>query len=131
MGIRMIKILELSASLDGGGVDKLLYDFCTRILDSNQDIQFDFVVTSEEEGIFEENLRTLGCEIFHVKQMSDDFLGYIKSLRKIMKKGKYDIIHDHMNQASMGSMIAGKIEKIPVRIAHAHTYIINETTRRK
>lgn len=124
----MIKVLELSASLDGGGVDRLLYDFTTRMMD---EIHFDFVVTSETEGILERDLRDRGSSIFHIHQMSGDFFGYLKNLDDIIKQGKYDIVHDHMNQASMGSMIVARLNKVPVRIAHAHTCMYGEKLSRK
>ena len=81
----MIKVLELSASLDGGGVDRLLYDFTTRMMD---EIHFDFVVTSETEGILEKDLRDRGSSIFHIHQMSGDFFGYLKNLDDIIKQSK-------------------------------------------
>lgn len=124
----MIKILELSASLDGGGVDRLLFDFCTRMMG---EMHFDFVVTSKREGILEKELREQGAQIFHIEQMSGNFVGYLRELNNIIKHGKYDIVHDHMNQAAMGSMLVAKLNKVPVRIAHAHTCIYNEQFIRK
>lgn len=126
-----MKVLMLCASLDGGGVDKLLYDFSTRIINNDPNCTFDFVVTAEDKGMYEDALELLGCKIFHVKQMSDGLFEYIEVLRKIMIRGRYDIIHDHMNQASMGSLIAAKLAGVHIRIAHAHTYIPDESIQRK
>ncbi len=123
----MIRVLEIAAALDGGGVDKLLYDFCSRIMDYDKSFCFDFIVTSETEGILEEQLKRKGCNIIHVRQMSGNFINYIKDLINIMRIGKYQIVHDHMNQASMGSMLAATYCKVPVRIAHSHTYIHTES----
>lgn len=124
----MIKILELSAALDGGGVDKLLFDFCSRL---NSEISFDFVVTSEKIGILEEPLKQKGCKIYHIPQMRGNLNTYIRMLKKIMKSGNYDIVHDHMNQAGIGSLWIAKILKVPVRIGHAHTRMINENFMKK
>ena len=124
----MIKVLELCASLDGGGVERLLFDFSTRMMD---DVQFDFVVTSPTEGILEQELQERGSKIFHIHQMSGDVFGYIGNLNRIIKQGNYDIVHDHMNQASMGSMFSAWLNRVPVRIAHSHTYIYGEKKIRK
>lgn len=127
----MMRVLEVTAALDGGGVDKLLYDFCSRIMEYDKSVHFDFVVTSETEGILEEPLTRMGCNIIHIHQMSGNIINYLKDLVNIIKKGKYQIIHDHMNQASMGSMLAAIYCKVPVRIAHCHTYIHTERVSRK
>ena len=55
-----MRILEITSDLDGGGVDRLLYDYCSRMTD---DIQFDFVVTSKTEGILEKPVQELGCKV--------------------------------------------------------------------
>ena len=127
----MMNILEISASLDGGGVDKLLFEFCRSILLKSKKYHFDFIVTSDNKGIFEKKLESMGCKIYHVKEMSKGFFAYVSRLHDIMINGKYDIVHDHMNQASMGSMISAKWARIPIRIAHVHTLIENERLLRK
>lgn len=124
----MIKVLELSASLDGGGVDRLLYDFCTRMHD---EFVFEFVVTAKDEGILERKLIQSGYKVYHIEEMSNNLGQYLKTLDRIIADGKYDIVHDHMNQASVGSMIIAKKNHIPVRIAHAHTCLCNETLAKK
>lgn len=124
----MINVLELCASLDGGGVDRLVFEYSTRLMD---EFHFDFVVTSLNEGMLEKQLVKMGCNVFHVKQMSDAPIQYFSKLNRIIRKGKYSIVHDHMNQASFGSMLVSFFNKVPVRIAHAHTCILNEGFIRK
>ena len=44
-----MKVLQITSELNGGGVDRLLYDYCSRMI---PDIQFDFIVTAEKKGRF-------------------------------------------------------------------------------
>ena len=55
-----MKILEICTALDGGGVDRYLLNYCSRI----KDVHFDFVAVSGKEGILEEPLRKFGFNIF-------------------------------------------------------------------
>ncbi|MCK1246011.1 hypothetical protein MX112_03350 [Streptococcus uberis] len=66
----MVKVLHTIPALDGGGADRVIYDYCVRMI---PDIQFDFIVHSETKGILETELESLGCNIFHIKPARDGF----------------------------------------------------------
>ena len=83
-----MRILEITSDLDGGGVDRLLYDYCSRM---TNDIQFDFVVTSKTEGILEQPLKKLGCKIYRVSQIREGLKNHNNQLKKILNDNHYDI----------------------------------------
>jgi len=120
----MIKVLEISADLDGGGVDRLLYDYCSRMADR---IQFDFIVSSKYEGILEQPLKNLGCKIFHVAEMRKNLRLYLQQLDKIFREGKYDIVHSHVGYKSFFVLRYAKKYGVKVRIAHSHIAYLPET----
>lgn len=123
-----MKILEISSELDGGGVDRLLYDYCSRMI---PEIHFDFIVTSKSEGMLEQPLKKLGCNIFHVAQMREDRKLYKRQIKEIIKKGNYDIIHDHSGYKAIFTMYYAKKYNIKGRIAHAHMAYIPESGKEK
>lgn len=47
--------------------------------------------------------------------------------RRILREGKYDIIHDNSLVLTIPIMIAAKLDKIPVRILHSHASELGET----
>lgn len=123
-----MRVLEILFELDGGGVDRLLYDYCSRII---PEIEFDFVVTSKSEGILEAPLKQLGCNVFHVAQMRENCKLHIKQMKKILIEGHYDVIHDHSGYRAAINMCLAKKLGVKGRIAHSHIAYIPETAKSK
>lgn len=119
----LMKVLQITSELDGGGVDRLLYDYCSRMI---PDIRFDFIVTSKTEGMLEQPLRDLGCNIFHISQIRENTRLYKKQIKQILKKGNYDIVHDHSGYKAIFTMYYAKKYGIKGRIAHSHIAFIPE-----
>lgn len=114
----MLRVLHITSELDGGGVERLLFDYCSRMKDS---VHFDFVVCSDEQGILEEPLKELGFNIFRITQIRKSILKNYRNLRDICEKGKYDIVHVHSGYKAVIALACAIKAKIPVRIAHSHT----------
>ncbi len=102
-------------------------------------LQIDFVVHGDGEGEYDDEIRLLGGEIFHVPVKSRHPFAYAPALRQIFARG-YSVVHTHTD--AMGAWIL-KIAKecgVPVRIAHSHNtshatknplkYALNEYARK-
>ena len=123
-----MKILEICVDLDGGGIDRYLYNYCSRI----QDIQFDFaIVDSKKDGILEPALRKLGSNIFRVPRMSNGLLRNYKALGVIMKQNDYDAVHVHLGYKSFLALFCAKKCGIKTRIVHAHIANVPESKKEK
>lgn len=123
-----LKVLEITSELDGGGVERLLYDYCSRMI---SDISFDFIVVSEHKGILEEKLERLGCRIFRVVPVRKNFLLHINQIRQVLSNTRYDIIHDHSGYKAFLNLWIAKKKKVAVRIAHAHIAFAPERVLQK
>ena len=123
-----MKVLEITSSLDGGGIARLLYDYCSRLI---PEFEFDFVVSAENEGILEEPLRNLGCNVFHVSQMKKSFGEYKRQLEFIIKNGNYDIVHDHCDYKSFFELQIAKRNGVKTRIAHSHRAMVPQSITEK
>ena len=123
-----MRILEITSELDGGGVDRLLYDYCSRMIN---DIQFDFIVTSDTEGILEKPLRKLGCNVFHVSKIRNGIFKHVEEMSKILKDNNYDIVHEHSGYKGLLSLILAWINGVQVRIAHSHIAYVPEDRKTK
>lgn len=115
------KILQVCVDLDGGGVERYLFNYCTRI----PNIHFDFVkvdrgITGMLEPLFIEN----GSKIFSVPPQSKGFKANYRILKSIMKNEQYDAIHVHLGYMSFLALLCAKKSGIQTRIVHAH--IANE-----
>ena len=112
-----MRILQVCVDLDGGGIDRYLLNYCTRI----KDISFDFaIIENKNIGILEAPIRSLGCNIYHIPRQRKGVINNYRSLKKIMSQNQYDAIHVHLGYKSLIALIAAKNSKIKTRIVHAH-----------
>ncbi len=115
----MIRVLQEVATMDAGGVERLLYDYYTHMKDEK--IVFDFVIFErDKEGIFEKPLKEMGCRIFCVPRLKGLGLRYLRALWRIFKEGNYHAVHAHRGSRSFFVLLIAWLKKVPVRIAHSH-----------
>lgn len=123
-----MRILEVCVDLDGGGIDRYLYNYCSRI----KDIQFDFaVVENNKIGILESKLIEMGCNIFRVPRQSNGIKQNYNALKKIMLQTKYDAVHIHLGYKSAVALLCAKNCGIRTRIVHAHIAFVPESFLQK
>lgn len=122
----MLQILHTIPALDGGGADRILYDYCIRMSDV---IHFDFIVHTENQGILEQELQNIGCRIFHIQPLHTNARAYCSNIKNIIKNGKYDIIHVSQGYRGLLMIFYAKKYGIKVRIAHSHMAYIPESIK--
>jgi len=83
-------------------------------------IQFDFICDQDSTNIPYKEIETLGGRVILIPPYQKIFK-YHKELKKILKDGKYKIVHSHINTLSVFSLWAAKSAGVPVRIAHSHS----------
>ena len=101
-----------------GGIEEFIYTFATKM--NSKDIYFDFINMSKEKIVYSESLEKIG-KVLNIENEFHHPIKCYKSLKKILKKNKYDAIH--INKNSVSSLIvlfAAKKTKVPLRILHSH-----------
>ena len=115
----MIRVLHELSALDGGGVAKLLYDYYSHM--DKEIIHFDFLIQDfYDEGIYEKPLKELGCAIYKIPRIKKDRNGYLHGMEKVIREGKYDVVHSHMGARGVFPMYYARKAKVPRRIVHSH-----------
>lgn len=115
----MIRVLQEVATMDAGGVERLLYDYYTNL--EGHEIAFDFVIFDrEKEGIFEKPLKEKGCRFYCVPRFKGFGFRYIRALWKLLKNGHYQVVHAHRGSRSFFVLLLAWGVGVPVRIAHSH-----------
>lgn len=125
-----MKILQVCVELDGGGIDRYLLNYCSRI----RDIEFDFVIVDDDSGkrgILEPLIEALGSHIYRVPRQTGHMRENYSALKKIMTDTKYDAVHVHLGYKGAVALLCAKRCGIKTRIVHAHIAYEQETAKQK
>ena len=126
MNYEPIRVLHIVGIMNMGGTENFLMNVY-RNIDRNK-IQFDFLVTREEKGIFDEEIKNLGGIIYNIPKMETvGYNRYSKILYNFFRKhSEYKIIHCHRDALCAVYLKQAKKTGINTRIAHSHNIDIIE-----
>ena len=113
-----IRVAQIIGKWLGGGVESVVMNYY-RNIDRNK-VQFDFICDEDSKYIPKEEIEKLGGKIILIPPYQKPFK-YHKELKRVLKEGKYKIVHSHISTMSFFSLWAAKSAKAPIRIAHAHS----------
>lgn len=113
------RILQVVGRMDRGGAESLLMELL-RNIDRNEYI-FDFIVHTEEECVYDKEIRELGGRIYHVPRFTGvNFITYVKAWRAFFKEhGEYKIVHGHIGSSAAIYLTIAKNYGC-FTIAHSH-----------
>lgn len=112
------RIAHIVGKWVGGGVESVVMNYYRHI--DRSKVQFDFICDEDSTNIPYDEIKNLGGKVVLVSSYQKVFK-YHKALKKILKDGKYQIVHSHINTLSVFSLWAAKSVGVPVRIAHSHS----------
>jgi glycosyltransferase involved in cell wall biosynthesis len=113
------RILHIVDTLGMGGAETWLMEVL-RLASTQRAAQLDFLVTSGDPGLFDEEARALGARIHYVQFGRRNLPAFVRRFRDILKNGRYGVIHDHQAYVSGWHFLAGLGRLPPVRVAHIH-----------
>ena len=122
-----IRVLSILPKMDIGGIESIVYNYF--IHSDKSEFEWDFVVHDTEIGFLEEEAKKNGANVYHVTPKKISLFRYFKDLNSIMQNGNYSIVHAHQNEKSYFSLLVAKLNRVPVRIAHAHTCMGNPNNK--
>lgn len=113
-----IRIAQIIGKWLGGGVEAVVMNYY-RHLDHSK-VQFDFICDDDSTNIPYDEIEKLGGKVILIPPYQKVFK-YQKELRRVLREGKYKIVHSHINTLSVFPLYAAKKVGVPVRIAHSHS----------
>lgn len=125
----MKKILVVGLTDNLGGIESFFMTYYRRL--DKKKFHFDFV-TIFHGVAFQEELEKDGCKIYHLPSFKKHPYRYQKTLRKIIKENKYDVVH--VNMLSAANILPLRVAKslgVPKIIAHSHNSDIPKGIARK
>jgi len=92
----------------------------SRLWSKTKVCQLDFLATSGNPGIFDEEARRLGAQVHYVRFGRGRLLQFATEFRRVLRTGEYDAIHDHQDYASGWHFLMGGDTLPPLRVTHVH-----------
>lgn len=117
----MYRVLVFGMTENPGGVESVIINYY-RCIDKTK-IQFDFLCNFHEPAAYEQELKALGGEVYHITARSDNYRQYKRELQSFFQKtqGKYQAIWVNVcSLANIDYLIMAKKYGISRRIIHSH-----------
>lgn len=114
-----IKVLHVLMWFEQGGIENFIMNVFRRI--DRLKFQFDFALIKKEKGVFDDEIKKLGGNIYYFETEEKTLKNYRNSLKKIIKEhGDYDVIHSHCYYFSGYILKIAKQCGVNIRVAHSH-----------
>jgi len=116
-----LRVLQVVTIMTRGGLESFIMNVYRKI--DRSKIQFDFLCHRMRKGDFDDEIVSLGGQIYRTPPLSiRNLLGYYRNLDRFFSDHKdYKIVHSHINAMSTPVLRSALHYQIPVRIAHSHT----------
>ena len=113
-----LRVLHVLGSMDPGGVETWLLSILKYI--DRESLEFHFCTLGPKLGLYTNEIKNLGGELLRCPK-SLNLWSFQNSFRKLLREGKYDVLHSHVYFFSGALLRWAKEEGVPVRIAHSHS----------
>ena len=114
-----IRVLQVVDTLGMGGAETWLMELL-RLWSKTGACQLEFLITSGQRGIFDDEAEGLGAKIHYVPYTRARLPRFAQEFRRLLKRGRYDAIHDHQDYASGWHFLMGAGSLPPIRVTHVH-----------
>lgn len=118
--MKKIKILQVTSSMDIGGIETFLMNLLRKI-DKNK-YEFIFLTYKTKKFDYEDELLSLGGKIIRISSPGDvSAFKHIREIMDVIRKEKVDVVHTHTYFNSGNVVLAAKLCGVKTRIVHSHT----------
>jgi len=116
---RPIRVLQVVDTLGMGGAETWLMEVL-RLWSKSEVGRIDFLATSGNPGIFDEEARLLGAQVHYLRYGRAHVPRFAKQFRQLLREGRYHAIHDHQDYNSGWHFLMGGSALPAVRVTHVH-----------
>ncbi len=129
-----LKVLHIVDTLGMGGAETWLMELLRAWRrQGEKGPHMDFLVTSGNRGVFDDEATALGARIFYLRYGRSNAASFAHGFRQILRQGEYSVVHDHQAYVSGWHFAIGAGLLPPVRVSHIHnpTYQVQNGTLAK
>lgn len=112
-------LMIITVDLGKNGISTCVLNYWDVLKDMG--IETDVLAPNQVDSEIKNRFRKKGSKLYGLISRNSEPWKYFRKLRKIIKKGNYDIVHVHGNSATMAvELTAAFLAGCKVRIAHSH-----------
>jgi len=115
-----IRVLHIVENLNNQAVESWLLRVLRASREDHPQLDWTFFCVLGREGRLDDLARSLGAEVIYSQHEIGDKVRFIRSLRDVMKRGRYDILHCHHDVMSAAYLLASQGLPFQKRIVHVH-----------
>lgn len=93
----MIRVLHIFHEMANGGIEHFVMDYYRHI--DRSKIQFDFLVSTNKKGYFDNEIQHLGGMVYHAYPLKKNPVKCYFDIAKIVRENHYQIVHRHTGSA--------------------------------
>lgn len=114
-----VRILHVVTYMGRGGLETMLMNYYRNI--DREKVQFDFLTHRSEEADYDQEILSMGGQIYHLPKLNPFSKNYLHALDTFFKEHpEYRIVHSHLDCMAGIPLKYAKKNGVPVCIAHAH-----------
>ena len=116
---KKIKVLIVAGSMNVGGIENQLMHLLRQADKTKYQIDF---TTTEEHPFYQDEIESLGGRCIRIPATEGrHFLRYCRALYRVIRDGKYDVVHSHELYHSGMVLLTSRLAGVKHRFAHAHS----------
>lgn len=125
-----IKVLVVTATMNAGGLENQLMHLLRNA--DKETFQIDFT-SKVEDSYYRKEIESLGAKYYVLPEMNKkNIFSYFRKIVRIMKTGKYDVVHSNELFHSGVVLLAAYLAGAKCRIAHSHSiYDLDDINARR
>jgi glycosyltransferase involved in cell wall biosynthesis len=112
-----VRVLNGLGSMNPGGVETWLMHVLRNI--DRERFHLDFCTFGDQPGLYAAEVEKLGSKVLRCPK-GVNLWSFRHRFRRILREGRYDVVHSHVHLFSGALLRWAKAEGVPVRIAHSH-----------
>lgn len=116
---RPVRVLHVLSSLGVGGAETWLMEVL-RLWAKTGSGEMDFLLTSGKPDFFDAEAAGLGASLHYLPYGRAYLRQFLPSYRDLLRRGRYDAIHDHADYAGGWRFLMGAGLLPRVRVSHVH-----------
>jgi len=122
------RVLQIIESLDNRAVESWLLRVFRHSIPEHPQIEWTFFCVLPQAGEFDADVRAAGGRVIHSEHELHDKIAFMTSLRRVMREGRYDILHCHHDIMSAAYLLASTGLPFKKRIVHLHNTALSLPT---